>query len=308
MISAKALEKLRSLKVKKVYLQIPEGLKTRALSIAASLEEKGFTVVLGLEPCFGACDLRDREAKQLGCDALLHIGHSDFGLGTSVPVVYDEWFSDFDPVRVLKKNLKKLDKYDFIGLASSVQYADALKKARDFLESKNKHVLAGKQGRLLLGQVLGCDYSNVALIEDRADCFIFIGSGSFHYSGLAARTAKPTFFIDAETDSFTLVHENRDTLEIKRRLRTEKAKDMRTFGIFVSTKPGQSGMEVAGGIRKALEKKNKQAFIISADMLTKEKIMGMGIEVLVNTACPRIYEDQGMLGALVLNPEDVKDI
>jgi len=80
---------------------------------------------------------------------------------------------------------------------------------------------------------------------------------------------------------------------------------MQRFGIYVSTKPGQNSMKMAEELKKALLKKGKDAFLISADMLTPEKILGMGIEVLVNTACPRIYEDQEMFRIPVLNPEDI---
>jgi 2-(3-amino-3-carboxypropyl)histidine synthase len=204
--------------------------------------------------------------------------------------------------------MDELEGFELVGLASSVQYVDSLKKAREFLESSGKKVLAGEEGKLLPGQVLGCDYSNVSKIDDRVDCFIFIGSGKFHYTGMTARTAKPVFFIDAESGTFARVEDNRDALEIKRRLRAEKASGMQKFAVFVSTKPGQSGLQTAESIRDELRDKGKDAFIISAGMLTREKIMGMGIEVLVNTACPRIYEDQEMFGTLILNPEDVKEI
>ncbi|MCK4714410.1 MAG: diphthamide synthesis protein, partial [Candidatus Aenigmarchaeota archaeon] len=98
MLSENILKKLKSLKAKKVFVQIPEGLKTRALEISGFLDKEGFETVTCVEPCFGACDLRDSEAKRLGCDALLHIGHTDFGLKTALPVVYEEWQLDFDPV------------------------------------------------------------------------------------------------------------------------------------------------------------------------------------------------------------------
>ena len=83
---------------------------------------------------------------------------------------------------------------------------------------------------------------------------------------------------------------------------------MKNFGIFVSTKAGQLDIRKAVEIKKELESKGKHAFIITADTLTPEKIMGMGLEVLVNTACPRIYDDQLLFGLTILNPEDVSSL
>ncbi|MEM7819130.1 MAG: diphthamide synthesis protein, partial [Candidatus Aenigmatarchaeota archaeon] len=73
-----AIKTLKRIKAKKVLVQFPEGLKLRIQDIAKKLEKEGFNVVLCLEPCFGACDIRDEEAKRLGCEAILHIGHEEF--------------------------------------------------------------------------------------------------------------------------------------------------------------------------------------------------------------------------------------
>ena len=67
----------------KVALQLPDGLKQCAEEIANALGVESVTLA---GSCFGACDLRDKEAKELGCDLLLHFGHADFGLKTELPV------------------------------------------------------------------------------------------------------------------------------------------------------------------------------------------------------------------------------
>lgn len=308
MLEKKAiLNKLKDVKARKIFVQIPEGLKTRALEISGFLDKEGFETVTCVEPCFGACDLRDSEAKRLGCDALLHIGHTDFGLKTALPVVYEEWQLDFDPVTLLKNNFSKIDGYKRMGLLATVQYLGSAKKAVNFLENKGKKVF-GTSGRLKEGQVLGCDYSNVKSIEGKVDCFLFIGSGTFHSLGFVQNTEKPVFFIDAENNSLTEITNDRDRQEVKRQLRIEKARGLQNFGIFVSTKPGQMNMKTAGDMRESLQKKGKDAFIIAADMLTPEKLLGMKIEVLVNTACPRIYDDQELFRIPILNPADVKEL
>ncbi len=102
------MKKIRKHNAKRIFLQVPEGLKTRVLGFARELEGKGVEVFISVEPCYGACDLRDREARSLGCDLLLHLGHSDYGVMSSLPVVYEEMAMDFDPVPLLKAHLQDI--------------------------------------------------------------------------------------------------------------------------------------------------------------------------------------------------------
>jgi 2-(3-amino-3-carboxypropyl)histidine synthase len=300
--------KLRKLGARKVLVQIPEGLKMQASRISSLLERNGMEALISVEPCFGACDLLDIEAKQLGCDALLHIGHSDFGLEAVLPVVYDEFSLYFDPVKSLEGNMAQLAGFKAIGLVTTAQHIGSLAKARFFLEKRKKEVLVGRSERLRPGQILGCDYSAAKSIESAVDCFLFIGSGRFHPLGLVQRTSRPVLFLDAESGKMSDISGERDKMEVKRRLRIEKARGLSRFGIFVSTKPGQRNIQRASKLKKALEKKGKKVVVITASMLTPEKISGMGFEVLVNTACPRIFEDQQLFRLVVLNPEDAEQI
>jgi 2-(3-amino-3-carboxypropyl)histidine synthase len=309
MVDMKSIRsKLVKAKAKRVMIQVPEGLKPDIVEIARLHEEKGIAAIISLEPCFGACDLRDREAKELGCDALVHIGHSDLGLRAAVPVIYEEHKVDFDPVTLLKRYMKKLLRFNTIGLFSTIQYLGSLEKAKAFLEKGNKKAVIAKpkKRRLKPGQILGCDYSAAESVAGEVDCFLFIGSGRFHPLGLVAMTNKPVFFLDIERKDMTEISRERRKLEIKRRLRIEKAKGLTNFMIFVSTKPGQTNMKLAEELKNILLKRGKRTFIVTADALTPEKIMGIPADAIVNTACPRIYDDQLALGLVILNPDDVK--
>ncbi len=307
MISENALKELRKLNAVNILVQVPEGLKTDVLAISKFLEKNGFNPVVSVEPCFGACDLRDTEAKELGCDAVLHIGHSDFGLRTVLPVVYELWHSYFDPVKLVMKNLYKLD-YDKIGLTGTVQHVKSLLKLKESLEMEGKRVFVGNGGKLEPGQVLGCDYSNVKAVDGDVECFVFVGSGRFHADGFYGVTGKPVFFADTGNGTFSLMENNEKKREIKRQLRIEKARSKEAFGIFVSTKPGQMRRDAADAVMEMLRKKGKKAVMITADMITPDKILGIGIEVLVNTACPRICDDQELFGMPVLSPVDAEEI
>ena len=122
-------------------LQIPEGLKRKALDMADEIGD----VLIYCEPCYGACDLCIDEAKALGCDGIIHFGHSKL-IESDTPVEYNEMRQDFDPVPTLEKNLEKV-KGERIGLVSAVQFLDSLKLAKGFLEKKGKTTSIGKGKR-----------------------------------------------------------------------------------------------------------------------------------------------------------------
>jgi 2-(3-amino-3-carboxypropyl)histidine synthase len=297
--------KLKRFKAKRVFLQVPEGLKTRVLELSRDIEDAGFKVFISVEPCYGACDLRDREAKDLGCDVILHVGHSDFGLKSALPVIYEEYRIDFDPTPILKKNLSGLRRFRMIGLATSVQYLSSLAKASRFLKDQGIKALIGSPKKGHPGQILGCDYSAARSIERSVDCFLFLGTGGFHPLGLAMETEKPVLFLDFESTELIDLAQEKKALQKLRNAQIVKASQAGVFGILVSSKQGQSHPRVAEQVKERLEKMGKQAHILVADRLTPEKLLGLKVDALVNTACPRIREDARLFEKPIISPEDI---
>lgn len=298
---------LRELKrAKKVFIQVPEGLKMHSLDLVDFLEGKGIEAFLSVDPCFGACDLRDREAKTLGCDLLLHIGHSDFGLKAKVPVIYEHYEIPCDPIPLLEYHLGKLERYKKIGLVTTIQFVHILEKVKNFLEEKNFEVRIGKSSKGVEGQILGCDHSAGLSVQDKVDCFLFIGSGRFHPLGLQEIVSKPVLFLDLEKKNLTNFFREKTRLETLRTMRIQKAKEFQNFGIVVSTKPGQVNLKAAERMKNRLKSGGKNVYVLVADQLTPEKLIGLKIDVLVNTACPRMREDFEQFGKVILDPSDVE--
>ncbi|MBI5332184.1 MAG: diphthamide biosynthesis enzyme Dph2 [Candidatus Aenigmarchaeota archaeon] len=271
------LDKLGRQTRKRIALQVPEGLKTKALEIAGLLEKNGYeTIILG-DPCYGACDLRIREAEQAGADLIVHIGHKKFvkDIDSTLPVLYFPWKIDisFDRKKILAllKSIKERE----LSIASSCQYEDALPEIKKVLEDNGKKVKT-------IGAVLGC--SN---IDD--SCILFIGSGNFH--------ALPncSYVMDIEKNELRDISKERMVFEKRRYAAIEKAKDAEIFGILVSSKPGQTEITRARRIKEMLEKRNKKAFIIIMDEITSEKLLGIKADCFINTACPRILDSMAVV-------------
>lgn len=303
----KLVEKIKEKNPERVFVQLPEGLITKSQELEDLLEKEGIESFVSLEPCYGACDLRDCEAERLGCDLLVHVGHSDFGLDSKVPVLSYEWRIDFDPVPILKENMDKIKDFEKIGLLSTVNFLGSLEKAKEFLESHGKECVLGRGKKTKYpGQILGCDPSAGLEIEEKINCFLFIGSGVFHPLGVALKSSKPVFVIDREKKGMGGL--KRDKFERQSHAAQAKAKDAEKFGILLSTKPGQLQVNKALEIKKKIKEKGKKAWIFTMDSLDPKKLLGLDLDCYVNCACPRVaIENRTNFKKPILNPDEVEE-
>jgi len=273
-------KRMRASGKKKFMIQMPEGLKTKAFNIIEALEKEGFEITYAANPTYGACDLALEEARLAKAEALVHIGHSKFyvDIKAEIPVIYFPWkmtinFEGID-ISIIKENT--------IGIVTTIQHTDILDSAKKFLESKGKTAIIG-------GQILGCWAVAAEGIEDKAEAFVFIGSGHFHPLALKG-TKKPIYVIDVEKKTAEKLDTER--FEKRRWANIYKARDARSFAILVSTKEGQKELlGVAEEIKKKIEAAQKKAIIIIMNELTEQKLLGIKADAFVNTACPRLLDD-----------------
>lgn|SRR3989338_4628933 len=275
---------------KRVMLQMPNGLKMKAVGICEFLQERGIDVVLSNDATYGACDLADTEAKRALCDLLVHIGHSKFYVDfeTDVPVLYYIW-----PEKIEIRNADfSCIKQNKIGILTSIQHMGLVSEAKNMLEAQGKEAVIG-------GQVLGCWTANADKIEDKVDAFLFVGSGEFHPLALKG---KPVYKLDIEKGAVEEVDTQR--FQKLRYGNVFRAKDARTFGILVSSKKGQKELLArASNIKTKLEQRHKKAIIIVMNEITDEKLMGLKVDAFINTACPRITDMP--FSKPVINADDI---
>ncbi|MBR9682761.1 MAG: diphthamide biosynthesis enzyme Dph2 [Candidatus Aenigmarchaeota archaeon] len=287
----------------RIFLQVPEGLKTKVFEIA---DELGEDVIISGETCFGACDIKPDEAKRAGCEKIVHYGHTKF-LESDMPVEYKEIREKIDVVPVLESNIEMIKDYERIGVVTTLQFLDVLADVKNYLESKGKKMILGKgQKTVYDGQVLGCDpYAGVS-IKDDVDCFIYIGSGKFHPLGLLLKTEKPVFGLDIERNEMKSIDEFKDKFLRQKYAAIGMVKDAKRFGILVSSKPGQMNMDLAEKIKGKLRSEGKKAWILIFDEVKPEKLEFLDLDAYVNTACPRIaIEDRTAFKKPIVNPDEL---
>ncbi|MBR9678639.1 MAG: hypothetical protein GON13_00030 [Nanoarchaeota archaeon] len=191
----------------------------------------------------------------------------------------------------IKLDLKQLDRLKGkIGLVCTVQYCH-------LLEQVKKHVKATTSKKQFVeGQILGCDARAAEL-----DCniILLLSDGEFHAIEIARKTGKPVYIFN-ETGLKKLDEKKVRLIEKKKWARISKAKKAKTFGFIVSLKPGQNRMKQVQNIIG-----NNYLFV--CDSINYFELLNFPfIDCWVNTACPRITEDE--TGALIIGLEDFKEI
>lgn len=290
----KLVKEIRSRNAKKIMIQVPEGLKMKAGEIISDLEKEKIEAVLYAKPCYGACDTADEDALRMKCDLLVHIGHNKFYVDfeTAVPVMYFPWILNID-----------IDDTDFssipekkIGLLTNIQHIMLLGEIQKQLQEQGKEGVIG-------GQLLGCWDHNAQKIKDKVDAFLFVGSGLFH--PLAVKQGKPVYVLDLETKKIRKL--DKEKYEKVRYGRIFNARNAQSFAVLVSTKKGQKELlGKAEEIKKQIEQKQRSAIIVVMDEINDEKLLGIQVDAYVNTACPRLADDQ--FSKPFINAADLKEV
>jgi 2-(3-amino-3-carboxypropyl)histidine synthase len=280
-----AIKEMKKRGIKRVFVQLPEGLKTKSLEIAELLEKNGIEPIICLENTYGACDLRDEEALRLKCEAILHFGHNEFGfewLKSKLPIFYVEWFSDKNGKKGFEKIKEALKNFEKIGVVYSIQYKKAFENVVEFLRNNGKKVFVSGSG-----QIIGCNFSNALSIEKYVEAFLVISAGKFHALGLALKTSKPVFLFDVEVGEIQKIEAKKylKILEWNKKVFEES----KNVGLLVSWKKGQiKDFEV---IKRRIEALGKKVYILAFDELNENLLEGLKLGCLVNLACSRISID-----------------
>jgi 2-(3-amino-3-carboxypropyl)histidine synthase len=266
----------------RVGLQLPEGLKTVAVDIAAEIsKDTGAEVMISGSSCFGACDVDEKLDRIV--DLLFHFGHTEMG---DRKCIFIELRSNVDIKPVIEKAIAEI-KGDCIGLVATVQHVHTLKEAKILLARAGKRAVLGKSKNLKYeGQVLGCDFSSATVPCDE---ILFIGSGSFHPVGLALYVGKRVIAADPYSMQINILKP--DELRKKRYLAIERALDAKSFGILVGLKSGQFNLNEAIAFRLKAIQNGLEAYLIAMAEITEAKLWGFKVDAFVNTACPRLAED-----------------
>lgn len=300
---AEVIKELERIKAKRVFLQFPEGLKNISLEIADTLEKNGIVPIISLETAYGACDVRENDAIELECDAIVHFGHNEFGfekLYKKIPVYFVEYFINVDISAILPIIKDKLQNYKKVGIVYAIQYKNAAERLKEILRESEKEVYLG-------GQALGCNLSNMKKIEKDAEVIILLAAGKFYAIGVGNQAKKPLIIIDLEKMSIIDIKEELSKLKKILEWNKKVFEESEKIGILISWKKGQ--IKNFDLVKEILKKMNKKSYILAFDELEEKMLEGLKLDCLINLACPRMsLDDSERFKIPIIGLEDLLEI
>ncbi|MDR2873502.1 MAG: diphthamide biosynthesis enzyme Dph2 [Methanobrevibacter sp.] len=288
------IKQIKKHEAKNVGIQFPEGLKTKSIAIADEIESQTqANVILSGDPCFGACDVSD--SKMLGIvDLIIHYGHSPLPLKYKVPTIFIEAMANIKIHEALKKSLDSLKDYSKIAIATTTQHLNLLDEVKDFLEDKGKEVVLNSSKTTRKGQVLGCNFSSIKNLD--AEVYLFIGSGRFHPLGIHLFTKSPVILLNPYSLEITNIKDFADEILRIRFARIVKAKEVKKWGILISSKEGQYRFNLAKEIKKMLKDAGMKSYLILVENITPDILLPyLDLGGFVVSACPRIAIDDSLM-------------
>lgn len=309
----------------RVLLQFPEGLKRKAVEHAAKYEKGGYEVIISAEPSYGACDIPVDEAKLLKCDKIVHFGHTKFVDIDGIEVEYVIVKSNVDASEVMGRAIREITgkSYKRVGIITNASHLHQVDEIKRILGQRGLEPVTAK-GSVRCnneGQILGCDVTALNSIRKNVDCIIYFGTGHFHALAPGAMedyNLPPVLWADPYTKEVKWVDEELKRVQKKRRAALAKAAGAQVFGILVSTKMGQRAIEVAERLKEEIEgkgkekagrasKKGRKAIIIVGNTFDFTSLNNFTeVECFVNTACPRMIDDQNKLRVPIINANEAR--
>jgi len=278
-----------------VALQLPEGLKVRALEISDFLKtECGVDAIILGHPCYGACDVF--VGFKAYAEALIHFGHSPIpSQHVDADVLYVEARSDaclaVEDIAGLVRDIQGR-----VGLLASVQYVGLLPRAKEILEGFGLQVRIGRGDDRIAypGQVLGCNCSSAESVMDDVDSFIFIGEGDFHPLATMFGSDRKVLVLNPMTKEVRDLSDVRDRILRRRFAAIESSREAKVFLIIVCGKIGQNRMEKAKDALRVISECGRRGHIVMMDEVTPDSLLPFNVDAYVNTACPRIAMDESV--------------
>lgn len=327
----KTIWRLRQAKAKRVALQFPEGLQMFACIIADILERfcaptLEDIVIMG-DVAYGACCLDDYTAKALGCDFLVHYGHSCLVPLQNVPNILSDGrqfgtlyvFVDIGIDVAHFVNSVKLtfpDPTTRFALVGIIQFASALQAASTLLSQYyTTHAVVPQSKPLSPGEILGCTSPKMA--AGSIDALLYLGDGRFHLESIMISNPDlPAYRYDPYAKSLTVekyhtskMHDIRKSaisrassiqsipalLEPQQEIPGEGVVQLPKVGIILGTLGRQGSPNVLKTIEQTLKRKGIPYFVALMSEIFPHKLTMFDhcIEAWVQIACPRLSIDWG---------------
>jgi 2-(3-amino-3-carboxypropyl)histidine synthase len=205
-------------------------------------------------------------------------------------IIYVPLFSNVEVAPIMEDSLDELadpEKNPDVGLVTTAQHMNKFEEMREWLEARGYtvHTRRGDDRLTNEGQVLGCNYASADIDADQV---LYVGGGKFHPLGLAMEHPEKNVVIADPVNNVVTIADTEKFLK-QRYGAVHRAMDSETWGVVFCTKIGQGRWDVANEIVE----NNENAYMLTMDEVTPDRLTQFGFDAYVNTGCPRITTDDG---------------
>lgn len=334
----KTIWRLRQAKATRVALQFPEGLQMFSCVIADILErfcapDLEDVVIMG-DVTYGACCVDDFTAKALGCDFLVHYGHScliplqtvasTLANGKVFHTLYVFVDIGIDVAHFISSiKLTFPSRSSRFALVGTIQFASALQVSSSLLSQEYDTPVVVPQAKPLSpGEILGC--TSPKLTPGAFDALLYLGDGRFHLESIMISNPEvPAYRYDPYAKSLTFeqyhtskMHEIRQKAIARAAMitpisnsTTGDAATLPKVGIILGTLGRQGSPNVLSSIEETLKKRGIPYFVALLSEIFPHKLAMFDhcIQAWVQIACPRLSIDWGSaFKAPLLNPYEAQ--
>ncbi|CAF1292348.1 unnamed protein product [Adineta ricciae] len=291
----KTIWRIKTIKAKRVAMQMPEGLFVFACTIADIL--KAFTnadVVIMGDVAYGACCIDDYGARALKCDLLIHYGHSclvpiDETPGISILYIFVD-------IQVNLQHIVDTLKHHFtsdskLALVSTIQFVRTLQIIKEQLKEHVADVIMPQTKPLSPGEILGC---TSPIIPDSYS-ILYIGDGRFHIESIMIHNPNaPAFKYDPYSKEFTREYYDTKSMHSVRQTEINKAANGQVWGLVLGSLGRQGSPKVLETIKQRLKSNGKSYIQVVMPELMPDKLkLFKNVDVWIQTSCPRLSIDWG---------------
>ena len=255
------------------------------------------TVIMG-DVTYGACCIDDLCAKELGCDFMVHYGHSclvPVDVTSPLPILYVFVEITFDVDHLVQCVTQTLPRESRVALAGTIQFGTGLHAAKPLLADHFEAVIVPQAAPLSPGEVLGCTAPDLGDALP-PDALVFVADGRFHLESLMIQNPSVAAY---RYDPYSKVL-SREYYEIDRMLALRQraiaaARDASRFGLILGTLGRQGNPAILARLEALLARHGRSCFVLLLSEITPAKLalLSDGVDAWIQVACPRLSVDWG---------------
>ncbi|KAI1729139.1 putative diphthamide synthesis protein domain-containing protein [Ditylenchus destructor] len=292
----KTIWKIKSTGSKTVALQFPEGLLLYSCVIADILSKytNAEIIIMG-DVTYGACCVDDFTARALGCDLLVHYGHSCLVPIQDTPGIHMLYIFvniDINLSHLVDTVRANFQKDQGIALVSTIQFVASLQAVKKLLLHEGFAIEIPQCSPLSPGEILGCTSPK---LPQNIDALIYVGDGRFHLESIMIQNPEvPGYAYNPYSRKLTSEKYAYDLMLKTRENAVNVARNSRCFGLILGTLGRQGNMKVFEDVEKKLLASQKPFLkVLMSEIFSQKLATFASIDSWVQVACPRLSIDWG---------------